>query len=52
MSSLFRIKRSASALWPLYLGVIISATVVAILSMVGPFLVGQATDTIADGIRE
>lgn len=52
MSSLFRIMRSASTLWPLHLGVIISATVVAILSMVGPFLVGQATDTIADGIRE
>ncbi|MDC7111579.1 ABC transporter ATP-binding protein [Corynebacterium pseudodiphtheriticum] len=52
MSSLFRIMRSASALWPLYLGVIVSAVVVAVVSMIGPFLVGQATDVIAEGIRE
>lgn len=44
--------RSASALWPLYLGVIVSAVVVAVVSMIGPFLVGQATDVIAEGIRE
>lgn len=44
--------RSASALWPLYLGVIVSAIVVAVVSMIGPFLVGQATDVIAEGIRE
>ena len=44
--------RSASALWPLYLGVIVSAIVVAVVSMIGPFLVGQTTDVIAEGIRE
>lgn len=46
MSSLIRILRSASALWPIYLAIFLSAAVVAALGLVSPFLIREATDTI------
>ncbi len=38
--------RSASALWPYYVGVFLCATLVAVLGLASPFLVREATDTI------
>lgn len=46
MRSLARILRSASALWPFYLGVILTSIVVAGLGLVSPFILREATDTI------
>ncbi len=46
MNSLLRIIRSASALWPYYLGVVLAATAVAALALVSPFILREATDTI------
>ena len=46
MNSLARIVRSASALWPYYLGVVIVSTVAAALALVSPFILREATDTI------
>lgn len=46
MSSLARILRSASALWPYYLGIFLAATAVAGLSLITPFIIRSATDTI------
>lgn len=46
MSSILRILRSVSALWPYYLGVVASSVVTALLTLVSPFLVREATNTI------
>ena len=46
MNSILRITRSASALWPFYLGVLAAATVTAVLALISPFIVREATDTI------
>ncbi|WP_293774914.1 ABC transporter ATP-binding protein [uncultured Corynebacterium sp.] len=49
MNSILRIVRSASALWPFYLGVLITASVTAILSLLTPFILREATDTVVAG---
>lgn len=46
MTSILRILRSVSALWPYYLGVVASSVVTALLTLVSPFLVREATNTI------
>ncbi|GAB3945267.1 ABC transporter ATP-binding protein [Corynebacterium tapiri] len=51
MNPLLKILRSASALWPLYLGIFFSAAAVAGLSLVSPFIVREATDTIVSAVR-
>ena len=50
VSSLIRILRSASALWPIYLAIFLSAAVVAALSLVSPFLIREATDQIVGAV--
>ena len=49
MNSILRIVRSASALWPFYLGVLLTASVTAILSLLTPFILREATDTAVEG---
>ncbi len=49
MNSILRIVRSASALWPFYLGVLITASVTAVLSLLTPFILREATDTVVAG---
>ena len=49
MNSILRIVRSASALWPFYIGVLVSASVTAILSLLTPFIMREATDTVVEG---
>ena len=39
MNSLARIVKSAWALWPYYLGVVLTATLAAALSLASPFIV-------------
>lgn len=51
MDSITRIVRSASALWPYYLGVLLTATVSAILALTSPFIVRGATNTIVDAVQ-
>ncbi|APT92103.1 iron ABC transporter ATP-binding protein [Corynebacterium phocae] len=51
MKQLTRIICSASALWPFYVAVIVTATLGAALAMVSPFLVREATDTIVAAIN-
>ena len=46
MSSLVRILRSTSALAPLYTVIFLTATVSAVLGLVSPFILREATDTI------
>lgn len=46
MQSLLRVLRSASALWPYYLAVVIISSGVAALGLVSPFIIREATDTI------
>ena len=46
---LFRVIRSASALWPYYVGIIVISTVTAALHLVSPFIIREATDTIVEG---
>lgn len=48
MQSLLRVLRSASALWPYYLAVVLISSGVAALGLVSPFLIREATDTIVD----
>ena len=48
MNSILRSTRSASALWPFYLGVLLTATITAVVALVSPFLTREATDTIVD----
>lgn len=50
MRSLARILRSASALWPFYLGVILTSIIVAALGLVSPFIIREATDTIVAAV--
>ena len=51
VDSITRIVRSASALWPYYLGVLLTATVSAILALTSPFIVRGATNTIVDAVQ-
>lgn len=51
MQSLTRVLRSASALWPFYLAIVVISTVVAGLGLISPFIVREATDTIVDAIN-
>ena len=46
MSSVVRIIRNVTALWPFYVGVIIASLVTAALGLVNPFIMRDATDTI------
>lgn len=50
MRSIARILSSAKALWPYYLGVVISAVIVAVLALVTPFILKDATDTIVASV--
>ncbi|SJN32584.1 Lipid A export ATP-binding/permease protein MsbA [Micrococcus lylae] len=50
MTSLLRILRFAPQLRPLYLGVAVSAVLMAVLSLATPFLIGAATDEIVDAV--
>lgn len=51
MNSLARIARSASALWPYYLGVVLISTAAAALGLVSPFIFREATDTIVGTLQ-
>lgn len=51
MRSLARILRSTSALWPYYVGVIVSSVAVAALSLVTPFILRSATNTIVGAVN-
>ena len=46
MQPLVRVLRSASALWPYYLAVVLVSTAVAALGLVSPFILREATDAI------
>lgn len=50
MRSLAKILRDASALWPLYIGVIFTSLTTAALALVTPFIIRTATDTIVASI--
>ncbi|PNL18822.1 ABC transporter ATP-binding protein [Micrococcus sp. FDAARGOS_333] len=50
MTSLLRILRFAPQLRPLYLGIAVSAVLMAVLSLATPFLIGAATDRIVDAV--
>ncbi|SDL87561.1 ATP-binding cassette, subfamily B [Corynebacterium mycetoides] len=50
MQPLFRVLRSASALWPFYLLVVVVSSVVAGLGLVAPFILKRATDTIVNAL--
>lgn len=52
MRSLARIVRSAWALWPYYLGVLLISLVTAGLTLISPFLLKQATDTIVGALGD
>ncbi|MDK8894519.1 ABC transporter ATP-binding protein [Corynebacterium sp. MSK006] len=52
MHALTRIIRSTGALWPFYLGVFITSVVTAALSLVSPFLLREATDTIVGALSD
>lgn len=52
MQSLTRVLKSASALWPFYLAIVVISTIVAGLGLISPFIVREATDTIVDAINE
>ncbi len=41
-----RVVRSASALWPFYIAVVVVSSIVAGLGLISPFLIREATDTI------
>jgi len=51
LNSLARIIRSASALWPYYLGVVLISTAAAALALVSPFILREATDTIVSAVH-
>ncbi|WP_448852233.1 ABC transporter ATP-binding protein [Corynebacterium sp. 335C] len=46
MHSIMRILRSTGALWPLYAGIVVCSVLVAAATLVGPFLIRDATDAI------
>ncbi|AWB84475.1 ABC transporter ATP-binding protein [Corynebacterium liangguodongii] len=50
MQPLFRVLRSSSALWPFYALVVVASTIAAGLSLVSPFLLKRATDTIVESV--
>ncbi|MDO5634885.1 MAG: ABC transporter ATP-binding protein [Micrococcus sp.] len=50
MTSLVRILRFAPQLNPLYLGIAVSAVIMAVLSLATPFIIGAATDAIVGAI--
>lgn len=50
MRLLGRILRTTSALWPYYLGILLVSAVVAGLSLVSPFILREATDTIVSAV--
>lgn len=52
MQSLMRVARSASALWPYYIAVVVVSSLVAGLGLVSPFLVREATDTIVAKLHD
>ncbi|CAB0561392.1 ABC transporter ATP-binding protein [Corynebacterium diphtheriae] len=49
--SIAKILRSASALWPFYVGVVLSAITVAVLALITPFIIKDATDTIVEAVN-
>ncbi|GAA0215193.1 ABC transporter ATP-binding protein [Corynebacterium riegelii] len=49
MQPIIRVLRSTSTLWPFYLAVVVVSSAVAGLSLLSPFLLREATDTIVDG---
>lgn len=51
MHALTRILRFTSELWRYYLGVVISAVVVAATTLAVPFVIARATDLAVDGVR-
>lgn len=51
MRSLTRILRFTSSLWRHYLGVVLSAVVVALTALAVPFVIARATDLAVDGVR-
>ncbi|MDO4928203.1 MAG: ABC transporter ATP-binding protein [Corynebacterium sp.] len=51
MHQVARILQSAKALWPLYVGVIVSALIITCLGIATPFIVRDATDTIVDALN-
>jgi len=52
MQSLMRVARSASALWPYYVAVVVVSSLVAGLGLVSPFLIREATDTIVAALDD
>ena len=51
MNSLAKIIKNAQALWPFYLGVIITSAIGAALALASPFIVREATDTIVQALN-
>lgn len=51
MPSLTRILRFTGSLWRYYLGVIITAVLVALTALAVPFVIARATDLAVDGVR-
>ena len=47
-----RVARSASALWPFYIAVVVVSSIVAGLGLVSPFLIREATDTIVAALND
>lgn len=51
MRLLGRILKTTSALWPYYLGIVLTSIVVAGLSLVSPFILREATNTIVSAVN-
>ncbi|AZZ38837.1 ABC transporter ATP-binding protein [Acidipropionibacterium jensenii] len=51
MRSLTRILRFTSSLWRQYLGVVLTAVVVALSALAVPFVIARATDLAVEGVR-
>lgn len=51
MKPLVQILRSSAALWPYYVGVMLSAIAVAALALVSPFIVRAATNVIVEAVQ-
>lgn len=47
-----RVARSASALWPFYIAVVVVSSIVAGLGLISPFLIREATDTIVAALND
>lgn len=52
MHSVLRILRSTGALWPLYAGIIACSVLTALATLVGPFLIRDATDAIVGALSD